>query len=120
MDARWLVAGVVALAGCAQPRAVDPGAIRVRSDQNPVWRVWGDRITAALPRGGLPEVQNPVLVVVDDDAVHDDAVTFSVYEDAPDALHRLDSFRLDRNGNLARENLLAEGDDDLWVPIARP
>jgi len=95
-------------------------AIRTPSGQNPVWRVWGDRIMAALPRAGLPEVQNPVLVMVDDDATHDDTVTFSVHEDGPDFAPVLGTYKLDQSGNPYALNMFAKGDGDLWIPCPSP
>lgn len=82
---------------------------------------WKSAVADAARRVELPP-QNRVFAVVEEvvqNALRHEIV-FVLYEDGPDTVHRIGTYRVGRGGDVYRLNEMADGEEDMWVSLPSP
>ena len=100
-------------------RYPDPGR-RVRSpvDLRAIPNGWRREVANAVRRVELPP-ENRVFAVLEEVVYnrHRQQLIFVLYEDGPDAVHRMGTYKLDHHGNVYKLDEMADDGQDMWVPL---
>ena len=79
---------------------------------------WKSEVARALLNVELPKANR--VFAVNDEVVKERshrAIIFILYEDGPEAAHRIGTYRLDRLGNLYELDELADDETNMWIPV---
>lgn len=104
------------------PKRLDTGRqVESPIDLRAIPHGWKSVVANAARRVELPP-QRRVFAVVEE-AAHDglrQEMVFVLYEDGPDAAHRIGTYKVGRSGDAYRLNEMADGDKDMWVLLPIP